>query len=267
MTAEELFQSGKLREAIEAQSSVVRKSPADQDARYTLFVLLSFEGELERAEKALDVIADLDPEIAPKSVIYRNLLLAEYERRKVFEGRGLPTLPPDAPAYANSRLEALRWLREGDLESAEKHVDQAVEETPAFTGKLNGEPFEALRDYDDLLASFFEVYAGGRYIWMPMTMVVSIEFEPPGTALDLLWRRAKLHDSDGDVADVHLPVLYQPSHASDNEAIKLGRMTDWVEQGPFYTGVGQHVFLAVRGEERFEESILDFKKFEIEAAG
>jgi len=267
MTAEELFQSGKLREAIEAQSTLVRKSPTDQDARYMLFVLLSFQGELERADKALDVMTDIDPDIAPKAAVYRNLLIAEYERRKVFEDRALPTLPPDAPAYATERLEALRWIREGDLESAEKHVDRAVEATPSFTGRLNGEPYEALRDYDDLLASTFEIYAGGRYIWMPITMVKRLELSPPVTALDLLWRQAKLHDVAGEVADVHLPVLYAASYTHENEAIQLGRLTDWVEQGPFYTGVGQHVFLAVRSGERFEESLLDFQSFEIEEVG
>jgi type VI secretion system protein ImpE len=267
MTGDELFQAGKLREAIEAQSAIVRKNPSDQDARYTLFVLLSFEGELERAEKALDVIAELDPEIAPRSVIYRNLLLAEYERRKVFEASAVPTLPPDAPGYAKSRLEALRWMREGDLDSAEKHIDQAVEQTPELEGKLNGEPFEAFRDYDDLLASIFEVYAGGRYIWMPVTSVRKLELVPPTTALDLLWRQAKLHDAAGDVADVHLPVLYPPSYAHENEAVKLGRLTDWAERGPLYTGIGQHVFLAVRGGERYEESILGFETFEVESVG
>ena len=267
MTAEELFQSGHLTEAIQQQTTSVKKQPTDQNARYMLFVLLSFAGELERADKQLDVLAGQDEKARSGSAVYHSLLAAEWERRKVFEERGLPVLPPDAPAYAELRVKALQTLREGDAKAAETEIDEAVEATPPISGRMNGDPFTALRDYDDVLGSIVEIFAGGRYIWMPLGEVRKLEFSEPSTALDTLWRPAKLEDAQGEVADVHLPVLYAPSYRHENEALRLGRMTDWNERGELYTGVGQHVFLVVRDGERYEESLLDFRSLELDQAG
>ncbi len=266
MTADELFKAGHLTEAIQQQTSCVKKQPTDQDARYMLFVLLCFAGEFERADKQLSALAGQDERIQAGSGVYHSLLAAEWERRKVFEAKAKPVLPPDAPAYAELRVAALEMLREGDAEAAEKQLDEAVEATPALTGKLNDEPFSAFRDYDDLLGSIIEIFAGGRYIWMPIDEVCSLQFAEPTTALDTLWRQAKLSDAHGEVADVHLPVLYAASYAQDHDALRLGRMTDWISRGDLYTGVGQHLFLVARGDERFEESLLDFRTLEFDRA-
>lgn len=267
MSAEELFRSGRLEEAIAEQTVVVKKSPVDLDSRYMLFVLLCFAGELERADKQLDVLADRDEDARTGSLVYHSLLAAEWERRKVFEEQALPVLPPDAPDYVSIRLDALSSLREGDTEAAELAIDRAVEATPELSGKLNGEGFQGLRDYDDLLGTVVEIFAGGRYIWMPMSRVRSLSIDEPNSALDALWLPAKLEDMDGTVADVHLPVLYQPSYSHDREAIRLGRLTEWLERGNLFTGIGQHLFLAIRGGERHEEAILDLRHLEIEGAG
>ncbi len=257
MSVEEQFRAGNLRAAIDEQITVVRAQPTDADARYLLFVLFCFAGELERAEKALDVLPEIDSELQTKTVIYQNLLMSDHERMKVYEGAAVPTLHPDAPSWAKDRLHALQILREGDAATAEKHIDEAVGSTPDIAGTLNGEPFEAFRDYDDILGSIIEVYAGGRYLWMPISQIHSLELKAPETALDLLWRQARLVDSDGDAADVHVPVLYARSYASENDAIRLGRITDWSEDGELYTGRGAHVFLTLRGGERHEDALLD----------
>jgi type VI secretion system protein ImpE len=266
MKADELFQSGRLDDAITEQVATVKKQPTDQDARHMLFVLLCFTGELERAEKQLDVLFGQDEQSRAGSSIYHALLGAEYERRKVFEQSSRPVLPPNAPAYAQLRVEALELLRAGDPKAAEVKLDQAVEQTPTFSGRLNGAPFEGLRDDDDVLASVFEIFAGGRYIWIPMDHVKSLELREPGSALDTLWRPARLQDVDGEVADIHLPILYPGSYRHQQQGVRLGRVTDWVEQGELCTGVGQHLFVAIRDGEREELSIQDVKSFEFDEA-
>jgi len=266
MKADELFQSGRLGDAISEQIATVKKQPTDQDARHMLFVLLCFSGELERAEKQLDVLTGQDERSRAGSSTYYALLGAEYERRKVFEQNSRPVLPPEPAAYAQLRIEALEQLKAGDAKSAEAKLDQAVEQTPAFSGRLNGTPFEALRDDDDVLASVFEVFAGGRYIWIPMGHVRSLELREPDSALDTLWRPARLQDVDGEVADVHLPVLYPGSYGHEQEGVRLGRVTEWVGQGELYTGVGQHVFVTIRDGEREERSLLDIQSFEFDEA-
>ena len=266
-SAEALFKAGRLRDAIEAQNAVVRKNPLDQDARYLLFVFLCQAGDLERAEKQLGALADQDDRSRSGSLVYHGLLSAEWERRKVYERDGRPTLPPDSPAFLLRRVEALERLRAGDEAGASERIDRAIETTPGCPGKLNGEAFQDLRDYDDVLGSVIEIFAGGRYIWMPLTRIRRLSFPEPRTALDTLWRPAKLVDTGGQTADIHVPVLYQPSYAQDHDAVRLGHMTDWQARGDLYTGVGQHLWLAVRGDERFEESLMDVRQLELDAAG
>ena len=51
MNANELFQAGKLQEAIDTQIAQVKANPADQGKRLFLFELLAFAGELDRARR------------------------------------------------------------------------------------------------------------------------------------------------------------------------------------------------------------------------
>jgi type VI secretion system protein ImpE len=230
-----------------------------------LFVLLCYAGEFERADKQLDVLATQDEQSRTGTLIYHNLLSSEWERRKVYEGSSKPTLPLDPPRHTELRVKALQNLREGNQAEAEALIDEAGEISPTCRGKLNGEAFEGLRDYDDMLGDVLEIFASGRYIWMPLCRIRNIQFTEPETAIDTLWRQAQLEGTDGEVAEVHLPVLYQPSYANEHDAIRLGRMTDWTERGELYTGLGQHLFLAMRDGERFEESLLDFRSIELES--
>ena len=85
MSAEQSFREGRLDEAIASQTDVVRENPLDVDARWQLFVLLCFAGELERAEKQLDVISTRDQEAGQGGLVYRGLLSSAFERRLVFE--------------------------------------------------------------------------------------------------------------------------------------------------------------------------------------
>lgn len=267
MTAAELFKAGRLAEAVSAQNSEVKRQPADQDARYLLFVLLCFSGELERAEKQLDVLGRQDQQVRMGGLLYRSLLVAEAERREVFERGARPVLPPDPPSYVEERLRALESLRAGDLGRMEESIERAVEQSPILSGRINGSEFKGLRDYDDLLGTVVEIFAGGRYLWMPLDRLRRLEIGEPATALDTLWHPAKLEDVEGEEADVHLPVLYAGSHAHGSEAVQLGRATEWVERGEYYTGAGQHIFLVSRQGEVGEEPLLGVRKLELGGAG
>ena len=57
MTAKQLFQAGKLNEAMKALAAEVRDNPTDPRRRTFLFELLCFAGEYDRAEKHLHVLA------------------------------------------------------------------------------------------------------------------------------------------------------------------------------------------------------------------
>ncbi|MEN6601313.1 MAG: virulence protein SciE type, partial [Bryobacteraceae bacterium] len=62
MTAKDLFQAGRLEEAVRALGIELRNDPTDQKRRTFLFELLCFDGEYDRAEKQLDILADASKE-------------------------------------------------------------------------------------------------------------------------------------------------------------------------------------------------------------
>jgi len=244
MSAEEFLAEGRLEPAIEAQIGVVKSRPTDADARYLLFALLCFNGEWERAVRQLDALSVQDEKIQAGSLVYRHLLASELDREAVFQGEGRPLLPDDPPGHASQRIDALEMVLSGDHQAAEKAIDEAVAEQPEVAGTVNGSAFVALRDQDDLLGSVLEVFAGGRYLWMPFERLQKLEITEPVHLLDLLWLPASLEDSDGTVASVHIPALYPRSATAADEVVRLGRRTDWLDlDGCLFRGLGQRVIV------------------------
>jgi len=264
MKAYELFQAGCLVEAIQVHTEEVRAHPTDLDARYFLFVLLCFAGELERASNALNVIAQQESKLEKSSLVFRSLLAAEDERRRVWREEGEPLFPADPPVHVRARAQALASFRRGDLELADKTLREA--EAPSLPGILNGEPFDAIRDYDDLLGSVLEAFVGGRYLWVPLERIRKLTLSAPSTSIDLLWIRAELEDMEGATASVYVPALYEGSYASSNEKIRLGQMTDWVDQGGLFRGSGQRILLTARAGSENEAAILSVNTIEFPEA-
>ncbi len=52
MNSKEIFQAGKLADAIKTLGAEIREIPSDKQRRTFLFELLCFAGEFDRAEKA-----------------------------------------------------------------------------------------------------------------------------------------------------------------------------------------------------------------------
>ena len=50
---------------------------------------------------------------------------------------------------------------------------------PRRRGRLNGKPFEHLRDADDLFGSVLEVLSQGAYYWVPLEQVASLAMSAP----------------------------------------------------------------------------------------
>jgi len=267
VTAKELYDAGRLTEAIQAQTQEVKARPADPDARAFLFALLCFAGELERASRQLDALITDGSESEAATWTFRQLLTAEAERRSVFREGTRPLLPPDPPADLEHRLRCLASLAAGDVPEAERALDAANDAAVEVGGKLNGEGFEAIRDTDDFVASLLEVFAGGRYLWLPFEQIRRLEIASPRRVLDLLWAPATLEDVRGTEANVYLPVLYEASHEHDDEAIRLGRTTEWLDaRGVGQRGAGQRVLLRVGGEGEAEVGLLEIRNLELAQA-
>jgi type VI secretion system protein ImpE len=264
MTAEELFREGRLGDAIAAQTATVKGAPLDPDARFFLFLLLCFAGELERAEAQLEAAVVNNEELQMGSIVYRSLLGSELERRKVYRERAEPVLPPEVPESLRLRLRAVRELSAGDADTARATLDEAEEHGVALSGKLNGAAFDGLSDYDDLLGQVLEVYTGGRCLWLPMEQVKRVAIQPPKSVIDLIWASAEIVDSEDRTVNAYLPVLYEGSHGHPDEQVRTGRSTQWIDTGAGSRGAGQRVFFSVSGDEERETPFLELRTLELE---
>jgi type VI secretion system protein ImpE len=268
MTARELFDQGQLDEAIAAQNEVVKASPTDLDARHELSVYLCFAGNLDRAFLQLNTMSQQNPELAMSSNIYRSLLIADMQRRKAYSEDVSPLLPPDCPAHVEARLAALKAHRAGDADGASAALERAAETEGNRAGKMNGQAFAGIRDYDDLLGSVLEVYAGETYLWMPFDHIRKLTITPPKHLLDVLFVPAQMVDITGAEASVHLPTVYEGTHLASDGALRVGQKTDWKEvPGIGFCGVGQKSIFSATESDTTELGLLEVRTLEFEDGG
>jgi type VI secretion system protein ImpE len=242
-----LFREGKLADAIEAASAAVKEAPANAGARFLLAELLLFEDNFERAETMLDAAQTIDPDAALMAAEFRQLLRAAVDRRQVAHDGRVPDFVGGSPTPSQQcLLRALVQWRSGDRLAAAKAVEEAEAARPSVSGTTNGAAFMDFRDVDDLVSGNFEVLTTtGKYFWIPIERVGSMEFHAPKRPRDLFWRRCSMVVREGPEGDVYLPALYEADAACSVD-LRLGRATEWTGPAPF-RGSGQRVFLM--GEE------------------
>lgn len=195
MTAKQLFDAGKVSEAITELTKYVRDHPADAKQRTFLFELLCFAGEFTRARKQLGVLARQNADAEMGAVLLYSALHAEENRHELFQTESFPTAPCG----------------------------------PSGPGKLNGEPFESISDVDPDIGARLEVYVAGSYTWVPFEHIASVHIRPPKKLRDTLWTPAYVlagkSFQGADMGEVLLPVVYPFSAKHPDEEIWLGRTT------------------------------------------
>ena len=260
MTALEHYQAGRLTDAIAAAVQDVKAAPMSLGKRTFLTELLCFAGELERADTHLEALAKQNPELAPGVALFRQLIRAAQAQRQFYEEGRIPEVVHEPSPSFRSRMEASVFLREGDLAAARQSLDEANGASPPC-GSVDAAACDCFRDLDDLVGDVFEVFTpNGKYYWIAMEQVVSVEFRKPESPRELLWRPVEMTVRDGPEGEVYLPSLYCGSHLADDDATRLGRATDWRDEGGIMRGIGQRMFLA--GDEA--RSILDLTSVELQ---
>ena len=239
MKAKELYQAGKLNEAVQALNAELRDNPTDAQRRIFLFELLCFAGDYDRADKHLNLLAGQSPQAQMGAVMYMAALHGERLRHKLFADKDYPSVP--------------------------------VDESKARGGTVNGKPFESIEDSDPRIGARLEMFAAGAYLWIPFEHIESIEFQPPKKVRELLWRPALVRTGpafkDKELGEVMVPVVSPFSWKNADDNVKLGRATVWEpvdgsEPLPF----GQKTFLI----DDEDIPILELNKIEFagtEAAG
>ena len=245
MTAYELYREGNLDAAIEAALRGVKAAPTDIDARLLLCDLLCFDQQLERADRQLELLVQQDPALGPALALYRQLIRAEVARKDVFESGRVPELLGPITDLLSLHLRAALAIREGATQEAADVLREAEAQRRRVAGESDGVRFEDLRDLNDLTAPFLEVLTStGKYYWIEWDQIQRLEFKPPKYLRDVLWRQADMMIQGRPDALIYVPVLYAGSHASTDQAVRLGRKTEWQETpGGHTTGVGQRTLL------------------------
>jgi type VI secretion system protein ImpE len=219
MTAKELFDAGDVSAAASTLSARLRDHPTDEGSRTFLFEILCFSGQYDRAEKQLSILSQSSKEAEMGATLYYSALHAEKSRHELFRKEEFPV----------------------------------VAAAPSPPGRLNGKPFESIRDLDPVVGGRLEVFAAGAYLWIPFLHIASVQMEAPQRLRDTLWAPALVltgpRFEGTDIGEVLIPAIYPFSWKSEDESIWLGRTTEWVadDAGHEYP-VGQKVFL-VDGEE------------------
>lgn len=266
--AKDLFAAGRVNEAIDQLLRQVKANPNDVGARTFLFELSCLVGDWERAERQLDVLGHQSTKAQLGVMVYRANINAERERQRVFTEGGQPHFLREPPAYIDLHVDALRQLNNGQTAEARATLDRAEEERPAIAGKLNGQPFDDFRDYDDFVAPVVELIVKDKYVWLPLEQIKSIQITAPKQLRDMIWASARIQALDGTVGEVYMPTLYSGTSGAENDQVRLGRMTQWKQfSDDLYMAQGLRLFL-IDGEDKtvFEASQVDFSGSQEEPA-
>lgn len=259
-TAKDLYTAGDLSGAIAEVTREVKASPTDARARTFLFELLCFAGEWDRAARQLDVLASggLEAEVGVQA--YRNAIEAERARARFFEEGARPHFLLEPPEYVSTHLEGLERMRAGDAEGARALIDRAEEARPALPGRLGGEAFDDFRDDDDLVAPALEAFLNDKYTWVPFSQIARLTVPRPSRLRDLLWATVRFETTTGEGGEVLAPALYYGSSAHESQLVRLGRMTDWIDDGgPIQRSAGLRMYLAgQRDYSLFEVDTIEF---------
>ncbi len=234
VSADELLRAGKLEEAIESLGVGLRSNPADAQRRTFLFELLCFAGAHDRADKQLDVLAGSSREAGMGALLYRAALSAERTRQDMF--------------------------LKGEYPSG-KAAPSPV------TGSLNGRRFASLADADPRIGARLEVFTAGQYLWLPFEHIATVRMSPPKRLRDLLWIPAVVRPGPAfrglELGEVLVPALAPLSWRHPEDAVRLGRVTEWAEADDgAAVPLGQKLLL-VDGEEL---PILELRELDITPA-
>jgi len=224
----ELFQQGNLSEAISVVEAYLRDDPANMEYRSSFIELLCINNELERADKQLNMIVQRHPESLLGATNLRQLIRAQQTRLDFYQGKATP----DIFCEANDEISAFMKLRM-ELNTGDTHSIDAAAIALESTRKkakfeVNGEQVIELRDLDDSLAGFIEIFGtNGKYYVVQMADIEFIDFKPATSLLENIWCRVDLEIKNGPSGEAHIPLIYVDSKFEHD---KLGKATDWHEK-------------------------------------
>jgi len=242
MQAEELLRAGRLQEAMTALEDQIRKDPANAKLRVFLFQLLAVLGDWQRALTQLNVAAELDAANLLMAQVCRTALECEAFRAEVFAGKRSPLVFGEPEQWVGLLVQANQMIAEQKYKASQELREKAFEEAPAIEGQVDGQAFQWIADADSRFGPVLEAIIDGKYYWVPFTAVKQVRIEPPADLRDVVWAPAQFTWVNGGEVAALIPARYPGSDAGEDDAVRLSRKTEWVQQpGEVYLGLGQRV--------------------------
>jgi type VI secretion system protein ImpE len=227
----------------------VKANPAKASLRVYLFQLLCVLGNWERALQQLQVCAQLDAAAIPMAQTYREAIRCELLRDEVFAGRRAPHFLGSPPEWCGMLVESLRLLTQGNRDAADAMRAQAFDLAEEVSCKLDDQPVAWVADADSRLGPVCEIIVNGMYYWLPFSQIHELRLDAPEDLRDFVWLPVQLVLANGGEHVGLVPARYPGSHATDDDRIKLGRLTEWRQIGEdAYGGLGQKIWISDVGE-------------------
>lgn len=262
--ARDFLSVGDLGGALAALRDEVRANPADARRRIFLFQLLCVAGDWTRAVAQLKVAAELDPLALAMAQTYREAIVCEVYREKVFAGEKTPLVFGAPEDWIALTIEALRLLAGGRPEEAALLRARAFEAAPATGGRINGRAFDWIADADMRLGPLLEIIINGRYFWVPFAAFREIRAEAPADLRDLVWTPVSLRLAAGSELVGLIPTRYAGTTTEGDGEARLARRTDWRDAGGgAFRGLGQRLFATDGGD----TALLELRELSFGAPG
>ena len=248
-----LFNKGEVEQAIEEANRAVAAKPRELPLRLILVQLVCFTGDWLRVEKISKQLAALDHEkehVALTGFI-DSMSAAEEQRRAVWTEGMVPEFvqPPDE--VTQKLLWAWSCMRNKDVTQYADSLAWVMEHAADLTLTVGGQSHAGFRDLDDPTCIILEAHTmQGNYVWIPHSLVATVDVARPTRLVDHLWSRARLTLHDGSALVMFLPGTY--FHSFDEGAgapLRMGRATEWGDVDGVEIGRGRRIFAA--GDEEF----------------
>ncbi len=260
-TATDHLKAGDLSATLSALQDAVRADPSDAQLRIFLFQLLCVIGDWNRAIRQLKLCAELDDSAVPMAQTYREAIICEAYREKVFTGEKEPMIFGQPQGWIVMMVQALAALAEGRAEEAANLRARAFDEAPATPGTLDEKPFEWIADADMRLGPILEVIVNGRYYWMPFNVLSSVRCDPPADLRDAVWTAAQLTLQNGGEFVGLIPTRYPATLAQGDDQAKLARSTSWMDAGAeTFVGIGQRLLATDFGD----TAVMDLRNLQLD---
>lgn len=242
--AELALKEGDVSRALKLLTEQVRAKPQEAKLRVFMFQLLCVLGQWDRALNQLNVSLELDGGTLPMVQTYREAIACETLRLQVFAGQKVPMLFGEPETWVALLIEALLREGRGEADAARQLREQALEQAPATSGQLDGQPFAWIADADSRLGPTLEAVINGRYYWLPWNRLSKVEIDPPQDLRDAIWMPAHFEFTNGGEVVGLIPTRYPDTNLAAGDALALARQTDWREAQPgVFTGLGQRLFV------------------------